>query len=212
MSVEQNTIDQHLWQLIITIGPHVVWALVLMTLLAWIGPKTIRQFFERIDGVTLGAVQLSFRSALESVAAAKNLKLSFEGIGSASRRLSDDLKYIKDAKILWVDDRPRNNFQEAKILKAAGIRIKFATDTAAAVRLLNGEDFDLVISDIGRDKVEDSGLHLLEPLFQLLSPPPIIFYVGSVSYPPPKGAFGITEYPDELIHLVLDALARRLDT
>lgn len=40
---------------------------------------------------------------------------------------------------------------------------------------------------------------------------PIIYYVGSAdpSRPVPVGAFGLTARPDELLHLVMDALERR---
>ena len=39
-------------------------------------------------------------------------------------------------------------------------------------------------------------------------PPPLILYVGAAQRPCPAHAFGETERPDLLIHLVLDVLAR----
>ena len=80
----------------------------------------------------------------------------------------------------------------------------------AALAALDREPADLVISDIGRqDKNDPDGLQFLQKLRHRPDETPVIFYVGD--YEPqlgvPDGAFGITDRPDQLLHLVLDALA-----
>ena len=50
------------------------------------------------------------------------------------------------------------------------------------------------------------------PALQAVAPDtPVIFYVGEVDERrgPPPGSAGITNRPDELLHLVLDVLERR---
>lgn len=68
--------------------------------------------------------------------------------------------------------------------------------------------FDLVISDIARGEDPAAGLGTPRALTNQGTRVPVIFYVGQALRPIPQDAFGITDRPDELVHLVLDALAR----
>lgn len=66
---------------------------------------------------------------------------------------------------------------------------------------------DLIVSDVGRDDGSPGGLALLEGL---RGARPVILYVGRVDRERgvPAGAFGITDRPDELLNLLMDALDR----
>ncbi|GAB3503706.1 DNA-binding transcriptional response regulator [Emticicia fontis] len=57
-------------------------------------------------------------------------------------------------RVLWVDDRPKNNVIEREIMNKAGIEIISALSTNEALEQLNkpNNNFDLVISDMGRDE------------------------------------------------------------
>ena len=84
-------------------------------------------------------------------------------------------------------------------------------DNSSASDLLLHTDHDLVISDIGREPGAEDGLELLPRLLDLGYEGRVIFYIGE--YEPrlgiPVGAHGVTDRPDELLHLVLDVLERR---
>lgn len=87
-----------------------------------------------------------------------------------------------------------------------------AESTQKALDLLKNRHFDLVISDMARGDNDTAGLNFLRQMREANETIPVIFYVGSVD-PAAKGvppqAFGITNRPDELLHLTLDALERR---
>jgi CheY-like chemotaxis protein len=113
---------------------------------------------------------------------------------------------------LWVDDHPENNAIERKMLRQMGLFVEPMTTNADGLAALAdpGDHFDLVLSDIGRDDGSPDGLALLEAVRRMADPPPVILYIGRVdpSRPRPPGAFGITDRPDVLLNLVMDALDR----
>ena len=125
---------------------------------------------------------------------------------------------LDSAEILWVDDCPSNNRNEARMLASFGCLITFACTTEEALRALDyGErerqPFDLIVSDIGRelpDPDPSAGVEMLPRLRAARHAQPVIFYVGRLRKDAgaPPDAFGITARPDELLNLILDALAR----
>ena len=63
---------------------------------------------------------------------------------------------FEGAEILWVDDRPSNNRNEARMLRSFGALITFAATTDEASRALQTaaeqhQPFDIILSDISRD-------------------------------------------------------------
>jgi hypothetical protein len=119
-------------------------------------------------------------------------------------------KVLQGARILWMDDRPGNNLFERATFKSMGISISPATSTDGAVAMLQAEPADVLISDMERDGNMEAGFQLLKKIQGLLERPGMISYVGSLDRGrgTPPGAFGITNRPDESIHLVLDVLER----
>jgi len=69
----------------------------------------------------------------------------------------------------------------------------------------------VIISDIARGDTADQGVRDLPLLRRSAPETPVIFYVGKLDshQGTPAGAFGITNRPQELLHLVLDALERK---
>lgn len=120
---------------------------------------------------------------------------------------------IKGAQFLWVDDNPENNINERRMFRQLDVDIDTITDNRKALTALATAAYDLVISDIARPDQTSSGLDLTKDLHAQGSNIPVIFYVGD--YRPDRGvppyAFGITNRPDELLHLTLDILARKKD-
>ncbi len=136
----------------------------------------------------------------------------------ALTRALRERKLLDGAEILWVDDCPSNNRNEARMLRSFGAIITFACTTEEALGALrDGDDqkqpFHMIISDIGRDYPTPNpcaGLDMLPRLAEAGRREPVVFYVGRLDPDAgvPPGAFGITNRPDELLNLTLDALAR----
>ena len=125
---------------------------------------------------------------------------------------------LEGAEILWVDDRPSNNRNEARMLRGFGAMVTFACTTPEAMRALataaeQGQPFHVILSDISRDIPDANpaaGLAMLPLLRAEHHFEPVVFYVGrsDPNAGTPPGAFGLANRPDQLLHLTLDALAR----
>lgn len=125
-------------------------------------------------------------------------------------------------RILWVDDRPGNNYMETAALTKLQIEVVPVIDTKAAVARLESdpEPFNLVLSDWMRPELHldtlSAGIHLLRQLRKRQLTLPVIFYHGAADEPEraarreqalSEGAFGEAVMPDELLGLVTRALA-----
>jgi CheY-like chemotaxis protein len=127
------------------------------------------------------------------------------------RRARIVARFLEGAKILWVDDHPGNNRNEVRVLEELGIKIDQARSTTEAQNRLLGRSFDLILSDMDRDGDNNASMELLRALRSAGCPITLVFYVGRVD--PTRGvsvgAFGITDQPEPLLHLVLDVLERQ---
>lgn len=135
----------------------------------------------------------------------------------ALARAERERKLFEGAEILWVDDRPSNNRNEARMLRGFGALVTFAASTGEAIEAIErgreqGAPFHVILSDINRsppDAEADAGLRMLAALREHHVSIPVILYVARLRPgPAPAGAFGITNRPDELLQKVTDALAR----
>ncbi len=126
------------------------------------------------------------------------------------RRLNRLAPIAAGAHILWIDDHPENNFPETAILHSLGIYVDQVVASDNAWNLLRSKKYDLIISDIDRNGVRDEGLNFLKKMREGNKLHRLIFYVGQLdkSQKLPEDAFGITNRPDELLHLVSDVLER----
>jgi CheY-like chemotaxis protein len=125
---------------------------------------------------------------------------------------------FEGAEILWVDDRPSNNRNEARMLRSFGTLITFAATTEEALHALRTgveqhHPFDLILSDMSRDLPTPdttAGLAMLLRLGEAGFHQPVIFYVGrpAPGMGVPAGAFGLTNRPDLLLQVTIDALSR----
>jgi CheY-like chemotaxis protein len=157
-----------------------------------------------------GGVEAKFHTALTTAVETRGLALAPQRRTRLERRAARDADVLEDARVLWVDDDHRRTAPERQALSALGVEVVLATTTDEGLEKLAIESFDLVLSDMKRGDDAQAGLDLLRR-FRAHASPPIIFYVGRVdpARPAPVGAFGITNHPDELLHLVMDALCRR---
>ncbi|MDB5481863.1 MAG: hypothetical protein JWO83_2916 [Caulobacteraceae bacterium] len=125
---------------------------------------------------------------------------------------------LDGAEFLWVDDCPSNNRNETRMFRSFGAQLTFACTTEETLRALRDADeqkqpFNLIISDMHRDYPTPdprAGIAMLARLAEAGRREPVIFYVGRLDPGAgvPPGALGITDRPDELLNLTLDALVR----
>ena len=139
----------------------------------------------------------------------KNMSIE-EQASQVMDRASRHLGLLQKAKILWVDDQPENNFNEIKMLHQLRSDVETARSTEEALEMLEKQTFDIVLSDLKRGDDAAAGLAMLDRLKTTRPTLPVIFYVGT--FEPARGvpphAFGLTNRPDEMLHLILDILER----
>lgn len=83
--------------------------------------------------------------------------------------------------ILWVDDHPENNQWEIDVLNNNGIKVYTSTNTKQAMQMLRMYQYDLVISDMGRQQDYTAGLALLQQMRQQNNNTVFILYSNPVS-------------------------------
>jgi len=116
-------------------------------------------------------------------------------------------------RILWVDDRPENNFYERQAFEALGLTFALALTTHQALDSLGREKFLVIISDMGRQEGPREGYALLDELRRRGDETPFFIYAGS-NLPEHKreaiqhGAQGSTNHPQELFQMVMAAVVK----
>lgn len=176
------------------------------------------ELLPKLSSLEAGGVKLSFRK--DSLDAAIKLaekspqwkvEVPTEEKEKAIRRAKKNQVLFKRAKFLWVDDIPENNRNERQMFQQLGAVIDLSKSTDNALEILGRAEYDLVISDMTRDGCPTAGLDLLARVRANRNRTPLVFYLGVIDETKgvPAGAFGLTNRPDELLHLTFDVLARR---
>ena len=164
-------------------------------------------------GIEFSFVKDSIDAAIELARKDPNWKVEvpLKEKNIALNRAKQHLHVFTEAQILWVDDHPENNLNERKMFRQLKIEIDTAKSTDEALDILRHAEYDLVISDIARGEKATAGLDFLNEFRKQNKTTPLIYYVGVIDSKlgVPAQAFGITNRPDELLHLVLDALERK---
>jgi CheY-like chemotaxis protein len=124
------------------------------------------------------------------------------------------LRRASQAKVLWVDDRPSNNTNERRALEALGVDVTISTSTDDALAKIERQNFDVIISDMGRPSDARAGYTLLDKIRAAGNTTPYVIYAGSrapenVAEARRRGAMGCTNRPDELFDYVLTAIGRQ---
>jgi CheY-like chemotaxis protein len=111
--------------------------------------------------------------------------------------------------VLWVDDYPSNNAFEVDTLQRRSVTVVQVETTADALREVNARRFDVVITDMGRDKDgNEAGLDLIRRLRALQITTPVIVYTSARAAAASRdqaialGAYGVTASATELIGLL----------
>jgi hypothetical protein len=133
-----------------------------------------------------------------------------KAVTDRAQRIADSLR---SSAVLWHDPNPGGTFPEREVLGRLGLFVEPVTTINEAIDALDpskyGRTFDVVISNVGQDKV---GLKFRDALRKVPNHPPLVFYVWHLkpNAGTPEGAFAITSRPDELFHLVMDVVERRI--
>jgi CheY-like chemotaxis protein len=123
------------------------------------------------------------------------------------------IRRLMDKRILWVDDRPENNLYPRRALEALGIQVTTSTSTQDALEKLRQDNYDVVISDMGRPPDDKAGYTLLDEIQKMgINKPFIIYAVGGnllkhKAEARQKGAYGSTSLVTELFELVISSIS-----
>ena len=151
------------------------------------------------------------KSNVEEASKKNDIKISQYASSAIANRAGRLASIVKGSQILWVDDFPENNRLEIDILESMGIVIDTVSSTKNAFNILNTKRYDLIISDIMRERSSNEGIRFLKEAINRGITTKIIFYTGKIDLEKgtPAFAFGITNRPDELLHLIFDVLERQ---
>lgn len=168
-----------------TVALTLIVSAILLYVVPW---ENLRTF--KAAGLELTLEQSAVKSAIDSLHLDKGKhKLLIEQLS----RLEDDLQSLREAKILWIDDRPYPLIGVRRLFRSLGVSIVSATSSAKAKDILDSDnDFDLIITDIqryetnpaapGRHPPSHDGVDFILKLRkhndQILRTMPVIFYAA----------------------------------
>jgi DNA-binding winged helix-turn-helix (wHTH) protein/CheY-like chemotaxis protein len=111
-------------------------------------------------------------------------------------------------RLLWVDDNPQNNVREKAYLEAQHITVYQVQSTEEALTSLALYQFNVVISDMGRDDEVLAGLNLLKTMREAKNLTPFFLYTivlteDQTSLLRDYDGQGIAVEPEQLYQMVL---------
>ena len=115
-------------------------------------------------------------------------------------------------KALWLDDDfDAPELSEMRLIKALNVQLDRVFDENLAEKMMDETPYDLIISDMKRGDNSKAGIEFLQKLVAQNKRLPMIFYLiaHTESRGTPPFAFGITNSPSELVHLVMDVIERK---
>lgn len=191
--------------------------------------EPIREFFSSLTefsfkgaGFEASAKRKTEAAAALGAAIATQPDQPPETIAQQARMVSDIVesvsqRSVREARkttVLWVDDHPMNNLNERRALEALGITIVLSTSTGDALDQVQKQVFQLIISDLGRPPDSNAGLTLLDKLRAIGNKTPYIIYAGArglttIDEAKQKGAFGVTNRPDDLFKMVVSVIGKQ---
>lgn len=126
------------------------------------------------------------------------------------RRLARSAESLRDGKILWVDDRPRNNMALVHLFESMGLQVDLALSTEDGLKRLRKWNYHIVITDLSRNGDKSAGNDLISRISESGIDVPIVAYSRSsrLTGQVDRRAFAATTGPDRLIHYVIDLMER----
>lgn len=195
------------YKVLFDLAPHMIWAIVIVMVIAMIGPKRLATAFLNARKISFGGLEIDLKGDILEAVQAKGVDVSSQLEGQVARRAQRSAALTTGARLLWIDEHPDNNTIEIRLFKRLGLIIDLATSDADATKRLAEHVYDVVLSSWTRAGDGDAGRKFIPTVHASMLSPPIIYYVGKIREVP-IDAFGLTVRPDELLNLVLDALER----
>ena len=197
------------WVELIKVAPGLITALFGIVLVV-VNRKTLGALLKRMTKLKGLGLEAEFASDLDSAIADRSVAVSMGDRDSALKRLDMVGPLIRDARILWIDDKPSGTKKERALLEKAGARITTARTSAEAERELRDNEYLMVITDLDREGKPTEGLEFIQRMVRQGIEPFSIAYVGTpqIGLPRPAYLFGITDRPDHLVHYVCDVVER----
>lgn len=91
---------------------------------------------------------------------------------------SEATKVIKNKRILWVDDNPKNNSFLVASLQERGNSVDTALSTYEGIQKFKSQSYDIIISDMGRPEDKKAGITLVKAIRALGSDVPFYIFCG----------------------------------
>ncbi len=203
---------------IIKIIPSILWFL-FSIIVIFLFSSSIRELLPRLGRIKSSGIEFEFLakqidSAIEFAEKTPkwNIEISQLEKDNILKRINLNSDYFENKNFAWIDDEPENIINEISLLKMLKVKIDIFKCNSSFLEDKNVDSkYDLVLSDILRKDINESGLNLLESNL-IKNKIPIIFYIGEYDNKlgVPKKAFGITNKPNELFHLIIDVLNRKV--
>jgi CheY-like chemotaxis protein len=91
---------------------------------------------------------------------------------------SEPVSLSNSKRVLWVDDRPKNNSFYVATLEDKGIKVDIALSTEEGINKFKSLSYDFVISDMGRPEGEKAGIDLARKIRALNKDVPLFVFCG----------------------------------
>ena len=156
-------------------------------------------------------VALYAEEGIRSAAKERDISIDEASVSLVMRRANRAANDLKGKNILWLDDNPSWNNHEVNLFRSLGLLVTRVDTEQDALVKLRTNNYDILLSDIKRHGIGDAGVIFLKEIYNDGIRIPAIFYISNLKpeLGTPPYAFGITNRPDELLHLVID-IAERL--
>ena len=149
--------------------------------------------------------------ALEESVSRKTLLVSNAQKESLFRRMAYVKDMKRDIRALWFDDTPDCELSELRLILALGIKMDRAATPSEAEQFIQNTAYDFIISDIWQQDNSKGGIEFFNTLVEKGIRIPTVFYITKFDEArgTPPYAFGITNRPNDLLHLVMDVIERK---
>ena len=135
----------------------------------FLGTQTHNDYQQRIEDM-----ETSYRSKLDKIV---QLLQDLQKDRVITEQPKEKKPKLVKRKVLWVDDYPSNNEAIIDLYRQQGVEFDLALNTTQALDCLSKEEYDLVISDIGRGSEPDAGVRMIREINRHFgSPPPILIF------------------------------------
>lgn len=207
--------SEALWGKLFDAIPALAWVSFALIVYLTLRRPLIGQILPRISTVKGLGVELTLVGQLLDRASESSSEPSGPTVTATERegvlrRLDHALPYLKDGRVLWVDDNPDYNRFLIDILQESGMTVDIARSTEDALRLLARRSYDLVLSDIARGDDEQAGIRMLDDFRERDIRLPVI--VHAARFNPRLGVdpmiFAYTNRVPNVIHFVIDVMER----